>query len=110
MNILEIVVTGQQFHGWARNLSTKLAELTGGASLYEGTGLWVDDREQMHEEPHVLIRTYTELSADVVWEWMQGYLQRYMNHTREEVVMVRWNDHVYFINEPLLFDLPNWSA
>lgn len=98
--LFEVIVVAELDHRrkqWAQRIGKKLAKLVGGASFYEGMGLWKNGF--LYEfEPHIRVQAYcTFLSAREVYSNLSLLLKEYQVDTEQESVLVVLNGETMFL-------------
>lgn len=98
----EVIVVHEARHRrkyWANRIGKKLAKLVGGASFYEGMGLWKNG--YLYEfEPHIRVQAYCNfLSAREVYMNLSLLLKEYRESTEQDAVLVVLNGEQVFLTE-----------
>lgn len=98
----EVVVVHPSYHRrryWAQRIGKKITDLVGGASLYDGTGLWKNG-DTVEFEPHILVKTYCNgMNASEVFSALSLLLKEYKVSTEQDVVLVVLNGEPMFLAE-----------
>jgi hypothetical protein len=96
----EVIVVAELEHRrkqWAQRIGKKLAKIVGGASFYEGMGLWKNG--VLYEfEPHIRVKAYCNfLSANEVYRNLSLILKEYRESEEQECVLVILNGETKFL-------------
>ena len=98
----EVVVVEEARHRrkyWANRIGKKLASLVGGASFYEGMGLWKNGF--LYEfEPHIRVQAYCNgMNASEVLSALSLLLKEYRESAEQDAVLVVLNGEQVFLTE-----------
>ena len=98
----EVIVVAELDHRrkqWAERIGKKLAKLVGGASFYDGMGLWKNG--VLYEfEPHIRVQAYCNgMNASEVFSWLSLLLKEYRESEEQEAVLVVLNGENMFLTE-----------
>jgi len=96
----EVIVVAELEHRrkqWAQRIGKKLAKLVGGASFYEGMGLWKNGN--LYEfEPHIRVQAYCDgMNASEVFSGLSLLLREYKEDEEQESVLVVLNGETMFL-------------
>ena len=101
--LFEVVVVHPSYHRrkqWAEKLGEKLTDLIGGASLYDGTGLWKNGEGIYFFEPHIRVQAYCDgMKASEVLSALSLLLKEYKKDMKQECVLVVLNGEPVFLTE-----------
>lgn len=98
----EVVVVHPSYHrrkAWAQRIGKKVAKLVGGASFYDGMGLWKNGN--LYEfEPHIRVQAYCNgMNASEVFSALSLLLKEYKVDTEQDTVLVILNGEPMFLTE-----------
>ncbi len=101
METFEVVVVALSYHRrreWAQRIGRKITDLVGGASLYDGTGLWKNGEGIVEFEPHIRVKAYCDgMTASEVFSALSLLLKEYKEDTKQERVLVVLNGESMFL-------------
>ena len=82
---------------WAERIGKRLAQLVGGASFYEGMGLWKNGN-LFKFEPHIRVQAYCNgMNASEVFSALSQLLKEYKEDAKKECVLVVLNGETMFL-------------
>ncbi len=97
----EVVVVHPSYHRrkqWAEKLGEKLTDLVGGASLYDGTGLWKNGEGICFFEPHIRVQAYCNgLNASEVFSGLSLLLKECKEQLKQDTLLVVLNGETMFL-------------
>ena len=97
----EVIVIADSRHRvkqWAERIGEKITDLVGGASLYEGTGLWKNGEGILFFEPHIRVQAYCNgMNASEVFSALSLLLREYQRDVEQESVLVVLNGEPVFL-------------
>lgn len=98
----EVIVVAELEHRrkqWAQRIGKKLAKIVGGASFYDGMGLWKNGF--LYEfEPHIRVEAYCDgMTAKEVFSALSLLLREYKEDEEQECVLVVLNGEPMFLTE-----------
>ncbi len=94
--ILEVRIAGSYPH-WVSQIVKELSLKTGGASVTEGTGGWVDSDGVYSTEPSTLISVNC-VDAEAVLDHILPHLVSYVLSTHQESLWLRLNNKVFIVD------------
>jgi hypothetical protein len=99
----EVIVAHPSYHRrrqWAEKIGEKLTDLVGGASLYDGTGLWKNGEGIVFFEPHIRVRAYCNgIKASEVFSTLSLLLKECKEDLKQECVLVILDGRTRFLTE-----------
>jgi len=99
----EVIVVADTKHRrkqWAERIGEKITDLVGGASLYEGTGLWKNGEGILFFEPHIRVEAYCNgMTASEVFSGLSLLLKEYRVGAEQDAVLIILNGETMFLTE-----------
>lgn len=100
--VFEVVVVHPSYHrrkAWAQRIGKKITDLVGGASFYDGTGLWKNG-DGVEFESHILVKAYCNgMNASEVFSGLSLLLKEYKTDTEQDTVLVVLNGEPMFLTD-----------
>ena len=99
----EVIMVQPSYHRrkeWAERIGEKITDLVGGASLYDGTGLWKNGEGILFFEPHIRVKAYCNgMNASEVFSALSLLLKEYKDETEQDAVLVILNGETVFLTD-----------
>ena len=98
----EVIVAHPSYHRrkqWAHIIGKKVTDLVGGASLYDGTGLWKNG-DTVEFESHIRVQAYCNgMNASEVFSALSLLLRECKESLQQDAVLVILNGESMFLTE-----------